>query len=95
MILFKATEIRQGSNKVQKEIETLTMNLENQLRQKIRNAAKNQFKLRSHLYKKNNLQKNKLDVIQPCTYILYSLETRKPHDLQLIIYQTAHYRIRA
>ena len=33
MTLFKATEIRQDSNKVQEEIETLTMNLKNQLRQ--------------------------------------------------------------
>ena len=41
--------------------------------------------------KKNNLQKNKLDIHT----VLYSLETWKPHDLQLIIYHTVHYRIRA
>ena len=40
MTLFKATEIRQDSNKVQEEIETLTMNLENQLRQEDKKSSK-------------------------------------------------------
>ena len=62
MTLFKATEIRQNSNIIQEEIETSTMNLENQLRQDDKKCNKKLVQITVIFVQTKNLQKNKLNV---------------------------------